>query len=131
MKESSIPQAWLAKAHRDLLSAKKLGSGESPIYDTALYHCQQSAEKAIKGYLVFRRIDFPRTHDLNHLVKLAIKADSQFTELFDAAELLTPMAVEYRYPDDITEPDESDFTEAFQSAQFAYNFVSEKLIFKI
>jgi HEPN domain-containing protein len=28
--------------------------GEEPYLDTAVYHCQQAAEKAIKAYLTYR-----------------------------------------------------------------------------
>lgn len=45
-------QAWLLKAQRDLASAKRLADGDAPLLDTAIYHCQQAAEKAIKGFLV-------------------------------------------------------------------------------
>jgi hypothetical protein len=42
-------QAWLAKARSDLRSAAILSTAESPLYDTAIYHCQQAAEKAVKA----------------------------------------------------------------------------------
>jgi len=43
---------WLAKARHDLDSARKLAAGDEPIFDTAIYHCQQAAEKPLKGLLV-------------------------------------------------------------------------------
>lgn len=39
--------AWLAIARRDLDSAKRLLVGDPPYRDTAAYHCQQAAEKAL------------------------------------------------------------------------------------
>ena len=30
---------WLTKAKHDLASARILGSGSSPVLDTAIYHC--------------------------------------------------------------------------------------------
>ena len=42
---------WLAKAENDLASAKVLGSAPSPLLDTAIYHCQQAGEKALKSVL--------------------------------------------------------------------------------
>ena len=44
---------WLTKARHDLASARLLGSGSSPVLDTAIYHCQQAAEKALKGFLLY------------------------------------------------------------------------------
>jgi len=46
---------WLRKAQRDLASARKLASGNDPLLDTAIYHCQQAGEKAV----VRRQLLFP------------------------------------------------------------------------
>ena len=46
---------WLRKAASDLDSAKGLAAMPKPRRDTAIYHCQQAAEKAIKGLSVFPR----------------------------------------------------------------------------
>ncbi len=40
--------ARLTKAQHDLASARKLAEPPDSLLDTALYHCQQSAEKAVK-----------------------------------------------------------------------------------
>lgn len=44
--------SWMKKAANELNSAKKLASGSDKVPDTAIYHCRQAAEKAVKGYLV-------------------------------------------------------------------------------
>ena len=45
---------WLYYAHIDLLAANELM--EQPLcYNTVAFHCQQAIEKAIKGYLLYRR----------------------------------------------------------------------------
>jgi HEPN domain-containing protein len=41
-----------------------LAAHTPPLLDTSIYHCQQSAEKAVKGYLVFCDQEFERVHDL-------------------------------------------------------------------
>jgi HEPN domain-containing protein len=56
----SLARSWILKARRDLLSAKRLASGVDPYFDTAIYHCQQCAEKVIKGWLVYH--DFSTVH---------------------------------------------------------------------
>jgi HEPN domain-containing protein len=44
---------WLRKAQRDLTVAKILAENSEAIWEASLYHCQQAAEKALKGFLVY------------------------------------------------------------------------------
>ncbi|MDO8720925.1 MAG: HEPN domain-containing protein [Syntrophales bacterium] len=46
---------WMIKAYHDLISAKKLAQDEEPVLDTAIYHTQQCAEKALKAYLSYKQ----------------------------------------------------------------------------
>lgn len=108
--------AWLAKARRDLDSARRLLSDTPPYRDTAAYHCQQAAEKAIKAVLCARGTPFPRSHDLTMLVSLAADALSDVHRLADGAATLTPYATLYRYPDAVMEPDDADVAEAMAMA---------------
>ncbi len=57
-------QRWLIKSQRDLGSARRLMEGDEPYLDTAVYHCQQAAEKALKAFLTYHDIVFEKTHDL-------------------------------------------------------------------
>ena len=50
-----LVRARRVKAPHDLATAEKLSAGQA-ILDTANLHCQQAAEKAIKGSLVWRDI---------------------------------------------------------------------------
>lgn len=52
--QRELVRSWLTKAASDLKSARLLGLAEEPPLDTAIYHCQQTAEKALKAYLVSR-----------------------------------------------------------------------------
>jgi HEPN domain-containing protein len=122
-----IYQKWVAKSFNDLESAKKLAKGENPILDTDIYHCQQSAEKAIKAFLVFNDINFPKTHDLSLLVEFCINIDKDFDFIYDEAEFLTPLSTEYRYPDDVLEPSLDEFKEALKCANKVYDFIKFKL----
>ena len=66
-------EEWLFKAERDLLSAQKLF--ESRLLDTAAYHTQQCAEKALKGFRAFKLQPIEKTHDLDRLVSLCKTLD--------------------------------------------------------
>ena len=59
---------WLTIAYHDLAAAKKLSTGSDPYFDVAVYHCQQAAEKAVKGFLVFHDQPFEKTHDIGVLI---------------------------------------------------------------
>jgi HEPN domain-containing protein len=118
---------WLNKAHRDLLSAKRLASGSDPYLDTAVYHCQQCAEKVVKGWLIYHDRSFEKTHDLRLLVTLASEIEPAFNEWFDIAEHIAPYATAYRYPGEILEPDEDEYKEAIKAATDFYGFVCSLL----
>ena len=125
--KSSLTRSWLIKARRDLLSAQKLARGKEPYYDTAIYHCQQAAEKAVKGWLVYHDTSFGKTHDLRLLVTLAMQAEPRFTEWQDAAALISPYAMAYRYPGEELEPTEEEFKEVLKSVGKLYEFVCSLL----
>lgn len=46
---------WLKKARTDIRTAKKLFREDERILDTSVYHTQQCAEKALKGFLAFKK----------------------------------------------------------------------------
>lgn len=110
-------EAWIAKARSDLKAAEILATGENSPQDIAIYHCQQSAEKAIKGFLVFREIPFQKTHDLERLLELVREDSTSLVKLDEHARILTPYAVEFRYPGDVFEPDEAEMLEALRLAR--------------
>lgn len=119
--------AWLAIARRDLDSAKRLLVGDPPYRDTAAYHCQQAAEKALKCFLAATGTPFPKTHDLTALVALAMAKDAAAKSWEEAAIVLTPYATLYRYPDAFPEPGDDDLREAIACAEQLLSDVSEKL----
>lgn len=75
-RKQQLVGAWLAKAHSDLDTARLLIRDEKRLLDVAMYHCQQTAEKAIKAWLTAHDLIFPKTHALEafslyvfHLIK--------------------------------------------------------------
>jgi HEPN domain-containing protein len=121
-------EAWLTKAHRDLDSARRLFGGDPPFRDTATYHCQQAAEKALKALLTAAEVAFPRTHDLTVLVGLAAARHPELARLDDAAIVLTPYATLFRYPSTIVEPDDEDVRQAIQLATSLLEAVERQLV---
>jgi len=61
--------------------------------------CQQSVEKALKGFLVFNKIRVAKTHDLVELSKQALAVLPNLKTLSTDVERFTEYAASYRYPD--------------------------------
>lgn len=89
---------WLEIARSDLAAAGHLSVPGALELGVAAYLAQQSAEKALKAYLVLREQRVEKTHDLTRLVALCEAQDSGFVRFREVATRLTPYAVRYRYP---------------------------------
>ena len=122
---AKLTREWLTKASHDLQNARIVGGVPDGPLDTAIYHCQQAAEKAVKAFLVFRGLTPEKTHDIRKLAVQASVFEARFNEFINIAAALTPYAWEFRYPDVLTEtyPTREEFDEALQHAQTIYDFV--------
>lgn len=87
--------------------------------------CQQAVEKLLKAYLVSRKIDFERTHDLEFLRELCAREDAEFRDL--NLGNLKFYAVEVRYADEFYMPAIEEAQEAFKIAGMVKEFVFKKL----
>jgi HEPN domain-containing protein len=92
----ALSREWFVKASEDIAATKLLIQGN--ITGSALFHCQQAAEKAIKGYLLFHGRQFPRTHDIVQLLKIAIHVSPVWSGWDEIGDALSEYAVEVRYP---------------------------------
>ncbi len=118
-----LVQGWLIKAQHDLDTARKLAQEPGPLLDTAIYHCQQAAEKAVKGFLACQDQTVVKTHDVRFLVNEALAFEPGFEVWFEAAERVTPYATAYRYPDEVLEPAKEEFEMARDAAAGLVAFV--------
>jgi HEPN domain-containing protein len=94
-----------------------------PLLDTAIYHCQQAAEKAVKGYLVFCDQQAERVHDIEVLIRSVMSCAPGFAEWVDVGIELTPYARLYRYPGPVIEPTQEQFDRALSAAEGLFQFV--------
>ena len=120
-----LVREWLTKALHDLQTARIVANAPDGPLDTAIYHCQQAAEKSIKGWLQSKDDPFPKTHDIKDLVKRASAINSDFGQFIQPATVLTPYVSAFRYPGGFDEPMPSreEFDEALKHAQTIYDFV--------
>ena len=95
-----IIRKWIRKAENDLKNATfTLQIIEDCPTDTICFHAQQCVEKYIKALLIYHKIDFPKTHNIDRLISLlAIPGKLDITK--HEMQLLTDYAIESRYPDD-------------------------------
>ena len=121
--KAQLVRNWLTKAQHDLTSARVLAASNPPLLDTAIYHCQQAAEKAVKGYLVFCDQEVEHVHDLEVLIRAAMSCAQEFVDWIDVGIELTPYARIYRYPGYATEPSREQFDQAISAAEGLYEFV--------
>ncbi len=121
--ERELARQWVAKAKNDLLNAdNNLRAVEIP-FDTVCFHCQQTAEKLLKAFLIVRGTFPPRTHDLFVLLEEILKVAPTANILRDALAILMPYAVEIRYPDDWFMPTLDDAREARDAAMQVVEWV--------
>ncbi len=113
--KADLVQGWLEKARRDLQAALRELNNPDPLTDIICFHAQQAAEKYLN-----------KTHILEQLILLAGRKDPDFLDLKDKVSLLTPYAVETRYPE-FEEPLLDDAKEAVRVAEKVREFVLRKL----
>lgn len=126
MDKNSIVKAWCDFANNDLITAKYL-LGLHPLkLEIICYHCQQSAEKILKGFLIDKNIDPPKTHDLRLLRRMCEEIADSFDDIEEACVRLTAYSVQPRYPMEI-ELSESDMRQAIKDADIIMNFITQIL----
>jgi HEPN domain-containing protein len=113
---NAIVREWITKAENDLKTASHtLKMRRGCPTDTVCFHAQQCVEKYLKALLAGKGIDFPRTHDIEHLV--ALLPESIWLRLgIEDQRRFTAYATATRYPGDY-EP--IPLAEAKQSVKIA------------
>ena len=102
MDSDVVLQQWLQKGNDDLRSAEYLSTMHHSTPDEIIcYHCQQSAEKYLKGFLFLHNVEPPKTHDLDELLGMCLQYNKEFSILSPKAYVLTNYAVMPRYPNEL------------------------------
>lgn len=95
---NTIAREWIIKAENDLkIASHTLKMDRGCPTDAVCFHAQQCVEKYLKAFLVCKGIDFPKTHDIEHLV--ALLPESIWLRLsIEEQRRLTAYATVTRYP---------------------------------
>lgn len=113
-------RGWLAKARADLRASEHEFRATPPLLDDIVFHCQQAAEKALKGFLAWHGRPFRKTHSLEELGEQCLELDQTLKELIDRAVPLTEYAWKFRYPGEPEEPSREEAEEALAIAREVY-----------
>ena len=120
-------RAWLLKAGGDLLSARILVGHSALVLGPAAFHCQQAVEKTLKAFLVWRSMPFEKVHSLVYLMDLCEAKEPGFADLREETEMLSPYAIEVRYPGEMLEISPEDARKALMAAEAVWVFVLDLL----
>ncbi|GHU73539.1 hypothetical protein AGMMS49992_12450 [Clostridia bacterium] len=79
---------WFKLGDHDLLNAEFITEHNLPIPEIVCFHCQQAAEKYLKGYIRYiGQNEIPRTHDITYLAKLCSTLDPVPDSTFNGVQL--------------------------------------------
>jgi HEPN domain-containing protein len=114
---------WFSAADDDLRSAEYLATMCYPRPEGIIcFHCQQSAEKYLKGFLFQNNVEFPKIHDLMKLLELCEDIDVRVSTILPKCNTLNRYSAIPRYPGELEIVSE-DTNSAIQYAKEIRDFV--------
>lgn len=122
-----ISQNWLEMAEEDLIWSK--ASYKEGIWRGVCFTAQQSAEKALKAFLLSKNASLPKIHDLVALNEECQKLNSEFQSLAEACNSLSPYYLSSRYPDiaEFENYSEELAKDALEQAEKVFDFVKSNI----
>ena len=115
---------WLEKAGLDLRAAAFEFTAVPPLTADIVFHCQQLAEKSLKGFLVWHDEPFRKTHNLVEIGRQCVAIDATLEGVVRPAARLTEYAWKFRYPGEALEPPVTEAQDAFALALVVYTDIS-------
>jgi HEPN domain-containing protein len=116
------PQDWLNHAMGDLALAQIGLQADDVLPEQVCFHAQQTVEKALKAVLLHKGIKFPLIHDIEELIEIAQKGGCPLPDWAEEMAMLTPYAVETRYPGHFEDLAETEVSEALDIAERAFEW---------
>ncbi|HEY0836276.1 MAG TPA: HEPN domain-containing protein [Azospirillum sp.] len=99
---------WWAVAAEDLRVARMCLAMAPPSPGNAAYHCQQAAEKTMKGLLVAAGAGFRKVHDLDELADAVCPLYPGLAGDLEQCRPFSSWATEYRCPPEDEAPPPTD-----------------------
>jgi len=113
--ELDLARALASKAESDLRMAEIGLEHDAPL-DAVAFHLQQTAEKLLKALLESRGVEYPRTHDVEALLDLALTDFAVLDRFRERLLGLNAYAVEIRY-DAAMYPDREEVLSALETVR--------------
>ena len=114
---------WFSLAEQDLSIAKNSAITMHPIPVERICNlCQQSVEKALKGYLFLNDVEFPKIHDLRILLTMCVNLNPDFANFRKQMIYLNNFGVLPKYPNEL-QITEDDAKNAIRFAEEIKEFV--------
>lgn len=87
----------LQRAAEDQYILRKIADDPAAPPNMVGFHAQQAVEKMLKAVLASRDIDYPRTHELRHLMKILEECGCPLPDDLADIRKLEPFATRFRY----------------------------------
>jgi len=114
--KEKIPEEWFRFAAADLERARKRVADED--VEMVLFHCEQAAEKVLKGWLIRAGWNLEYTHDVRRLLRALADRGADADWFTGTAKTLTTSYVSLRYPFATEElPSLAESTEIFAETE--------------
>jgi len=126
-KKTNIPKEWRLLADEDMEVVSLAVSRKPPLNEPAAFHCQQAAEKYLKGVLVFFGEEPPHTHDLTKLRLLAEKHRPAFSAISTSCSTLSRYSVIPRYDFDLRSTSDADMCLLLQCVHEIKTFLEKEI----
>jgi len=120
-------RSWLDRASRDLAAGDHVLQANPPLTGDAVFHAQQTVEKALKAFLVWYDQPFRKTHSLEELGEQCLEYDASLRSVIDSVVPLTEYAWRFRYPGEALEPPFEEAQGALAIARSAYGAILDRL----
>ena len=118
---------WLQKASEDLRAGTFELSADPPLLSDIVFHAQQAAEKAMKGFLAWHARPFGKTHNLVEIGRACAAIVPDLEHVLRQAAPLTEYAWRFRYPGEPDGPSMEEATQALATARQVFEAILAKL----
>ena len=102
-------------------------TAKPPFSEDILFHAQQAAEKSLKAFLSWHRIQFRKTHNLVELGEACCRVSPDLEPLLGRVAPLTEYAWKFRYPGDPEEATPAEAADALGTARELFDELKMRL----